>query len=122
MLRPDDRLLDLLLRRDLVISYRREVASRLEEIFPGQEMQPLRHALREIHRRLRDARLFVALHMHAGDGNVHSNIPVHSDNYAMLQQADRIVRSHHASRHLPRRGDLRRTRHRYDQTAVSGAG
>jgi Fe-S oxidoreductase len=29
--------------------------------------------------------------MHAGDGNVHTNIPVHSDNYAMLQQADRIV-------------------------------
>jgi FAD/FMN-containing dehydrogenase/Fe-S oxidoreductase len=91
LMQPDDRLLDMLLRRDLVISYREDIASRLEEIFPGQEMQPLRHALREIHRRLRDARLFVALHMHAGDGNVHSNIPVHSDNYAMLQQADRIV-------------------------------
>jgi FAD/FMN-containing dehydrogenase/Fe-S oxidoreductase len=91
LLQSDDRLLDMLLRRDLVISYRQDVASRLEEIFSGQEMQALRHALREIHRRLRDARLFVALHMHAGDGNVHSNIPVHSDNYAMLQQADRIV-------------------------------
>ncbi len=29
--------------------------------------------------------------MHAGDGNVHTNIPVHSDNYAMLQEADRVV-------------------------------
>jgi Fe-S oxidoreductase len=29
--------------------------------------------------------------MHAGDGNVHSNIPVHSDNYAMLKEADRMV-------------------------------
>ena len=25
--------------------------------------------------------------MHAGDGNVHTNIPVNSDNYAMLQTA-----------------------------------
>jgi Fe-S oxidoreductase len=29
--------------------------------------------------------------MHAGDGNVHTNIPVHSDNYTMLQQADHVV-------------------------------
>jgi len=90
-LHPDDRLLDLLLRRELVVSYRQEVASRLDEIFNGQEFRPLRHALREIHRRLREARLFAALHMHAGDGNVHTNIPVHSDDYVMLQQAERMV-------------------------------
>jgi Fe-S oxidoreductase len=35
--------------------------------------------------------LFVALHMHAGDGNVHTNIPVHSENYRMMHQADLIV-------------------------------
>ena len=91
LIQPGDRLLDLLLRRDLVVSYRQEIATRLDEIFPGQEVKRLRHAMREIHTRLRDSRLFVALHMHAGDGNVHTNIPVHSDNYAMLQQADRIV-------------------------------
>jgi FAD/FMN-containing dehydrogenase len=34
-------------------------------------------------------RVFVALHMHAGDGNVHTNIPVNSDNYEMLQEANR---------------------------------
>ncbi len=38
-----------------------------------------------------DSRLFVALHMHAGDGNVHTNIPVHSDDYAMLQEANAAV-------------------------------
>ncbi|MES9833508.1 MAG: DUF3683 domain-containing protein [Candidatus Thiodiazotropha sp. DIVDIV] len=91
LIQGDDRLLDLLLRRDLVVSYRDEIASRLDEIFSGQEVKPLRIAMREIHTRQRDSRLFVALHMHAGDGNVHTNIPVHSDNYAMLQQADRIV-------------------------------
>ncbi|MEN8177193.1 MAG: DUF3683 domain-containing protein [Pseudomonadota bacterium] len=91
LIRNTDRLLNLLLRRDLTISYKQEVSSRLDEIFPGQELRPMRHALREIHRRMRDERLFVALHMHAGDGNVHTNIPVHSDNYAMLRQADLIV-------------------------------
>ncbi|RDH90208.1 MAG: FAD-linked oxidase [endosymbiont of Seepiophila jonesi] len=90
-LREGDRIIDLLLRRDLLISYRRDIASRLDEIFTGQDMRPLRHALREIHQDIRGTRLFVALHMHAGDGNVHTNIPVHSDDYEMLHHADRIV-------------------------------
>ncbi len=47
--------------------------------------------LDEIHAGLRASRLFVALHMHAGDGNVHTNIPVFSNDYAMLQEAHRIV-------------------------------
>src|SRR6185369_11849291 len=36
-------------------------------------------------------RLFIALHMHAGDGNVHTNIPVNSDNYEMLHEAAETV-------------------------------
>ncbi len=44
-----------------------------------------------IHRRVLRGRVFVALHMHAGDGNVHTNIPVNSDNYAMLQRANAAV-------------------------------
>jgi ferredoxin len=44
-----------------------------------------------IHARIRTSRLFVATHMHAGDGNVHTNIPVNSNDYAMLQEAERIV-------------------------------
>jgi Fe-S oxidoreductase len=35
--------------------------------------------------------VWVALHMHAGDGNVHTNIPVNSDNYEMLQTAHEAV-------------------------------
>ncbi|HAZ40975.1 MAG TPA: hypothetical protein DCY52_01785, partial [Methylococcaceae bacterium] len=34
---------------------------------------------------------FVALHMHAGDGNVHTNLPVNSDHYEMLQEANGTV-------------------------------
>ncbi|MEJ1380553.1 MAG: DUF3683 domain-containing protein [Candidatus Sedimenticola sp. (ex Thyasira tokunagai)] len=87
----DGTLLDMLLRRELVHSYRKEVAERLQEIFNGQELEPVRQALDEIHREIRDSRLFVALHMHAGDGNVHTNIPVHSSDYEMLHEAERVV-------------------------------
>ncbi|MBK5962688.1 FAD-linked oxidase [Thiocystis minor] len=90
-MRDRDTLLSMLLRRDLRQSYRREVAERLNEIFAGQDLARVREHLLGIHRRIRDSRLFVALHMHAGDGNVHTNIPVHSSDYAMLHEADRIV-------------------------------
>jgi len=33
-------------------------------------------------------RVIVATHMHAGDGNIHVNIPVHSSDYLMMQEAD----------------------------------
>lgn len=33
-------------------------------------------------------RIIVATHMHAGDGNVHVNIPVHSSDYTMMLEAD----------------------------------
>ncbi len=89
--RPADSLLDMLLRRDFVISLKQQVYQPLDTIFTGQEMQALRERLREIHRQIRDSRLFAALHMHAGDGNVHTNIPVHSQNYAMLHEADKMV-------------------------------
>ncbi len=88
---PKDTLLQLMLRRELVHSYRHEVAERLNDIFDGQDMGPVRVRLEQIHAGIRDARLFVALHMHAGDGNVHTNIPVHSHNYEMLREADRMV-------------------------------
>lgn len=91
LMHEGDSLLDMMLRRDLRQSYRKECASRLRDIFNGQEMEPLRTKLDEIHHEIRDARLFVALHMHAGDGNVHTNIPVHSHNYQMLHEADGIV-------------------------------
>ena len=46
---------------------------------------------RRIHKEVLRGRVWVALHMHAGDGNVHTNIPVNSDNYAMLQTAHEAV-------------------------------
>ncbi len=90
-IRASDKLIDLLLRRNCIISYTAEVHNSLREIFSGQDLKPVREKLKQIHGEIKDAKLFVALHMHAGDGNVHTNIPVHSDNYAMLHEADKIV-------------------------------
>jgi FAD/FMN-containing dehydrogenase/Fe-S oxidoreductase len=90
-LRAGDSVLDLLLRRDLRISFRREVERPLKEIFGGRGFEPVHKRIDEIHAAIRSGRLFVALHMHAGDGNVHTNIPVNSNDYAMLQEAERIV-------------------------------
>ena len=36
----------------------------------------------------RTRKIIIATHMHAGDGNVHVNIPVHSNDYAMMLEAD----------------------------------
>ncbi len=90
-LRPGDTLIRLLLRRELRITFRREIRRTLREIFAGNEFTAVRERLDQIHREHRNRRLFVATHMHAGDGNVHTNIPVHSNDYAMLREAERIV-------------------------------
>ncbi len=90
-MQPADTLLQLLLRRDLRISYRQEVERPLKEIFLGQDLEKVRARIDEIHTETRSSRLFVATHMHAGDGNVHTNIPVNSNDYGMMQQADQIV-------------------------------
>src|SRR3989338_7090463 len=72
------------------------VGEPLRQIFSGGTYQPILDQCNAIHQGVLKSRVFVALHMHAGDGNVHSNIPVNSDDYEMLQQAyaavDRIMR------------------------------
>ncbi|HEX7251013.1 MAG TPA: DUF3683 domain-containing protein [Burkholderiales bacterium] len=73
------------------ISWKTEVRAPLQAIFSGDAFRPVREALDAIHRRVLRGRVFVALHMHAGDGNVHTNIPVNSDDYAMLQRATQAV-------------------------------
>lgn len=87
----DDKIINLLLRRDLRISYKQEIKKPLDDIFVGQDLQPLRDEVHKVHEQVLSKRLFVALHMHAGDGNVHTNIPVNSNDYEMMQEADRIV-------------------------------
>jgi len=90
-IRADDRLINLLLRRDVIISYRKTIETALNQIFMGNNLKPLRDNIAKIHIKQRSSRLFIALHMHAGDGNVHTNIPVNSNDYEMMHEAERIV-------------------------------
>ena len=78
-------------RHQLSASWKREVREPLRQIFNGSTYQPILDRCNTLHQTVLKSRVFIALHMHAGDGNVHTNIPVNSDNYAMLQQANGAV-------------------------------
>ena len=73
------------------VSWKREMRRELHQLFIGREYIRLLEACDRIHKEVLKSRVFVALHMHAGDGNVHTNIPVNSDDYAMLQAANAAV-------------------------------
>lgn len=90
-IREGDTLAKVMLRRDMRISYKEEVVRFLQETFQGRDFEALHTALKKRQFEVRNARLFVALHMHAGDGNIHTNIPVHSNNYDMVHQAEKMV-------------------------------
>ena len=77
--------------RSLRASWKLEVRAELRKIFSGASFEPILKECEAIHKRVLRSRVFVALHMHAGDGNVHTNIPVNSDNYDMLQDAHQAV-------------------------------
>ncbi len=77
--------------RSLVVSWKTEVREPLMQIFDGRAFDAIRAGIDAVHKRVLKSRLFVALHMHAGDGNVHTNIPVNSDDYDMLHEANVAV-------------------------------
>ncbi|OED11929.1 DUF3683 domain-containing protein [Burkholderia sp. A2] len=77
--------------RTVRISWKQEIRAELRAIFNGGAFKPILDEAQAIHKRVLRGRVFVALHMHAGDGNVHTNIPVNSDNYEMLQDAHASV-------------------------------
>ena len=72
-------------------SWKTELRVPLHEIFGGRMFASVVKRLDGIHKEVLHSRVFVALHMHAGDGNVHTNIPVNSDDYGMLQEANQSV-------------------------------
>ena len=72
-------------------SWKTQIRAQLQNIFTGAQLAPILEECNAIHKRVLKGRVWVALHMHAGDGNVHTNIPVNSDNYAMLQTAHEAV-------------------------------
>jgi FAD/FMN-containing dehydrogenase/Fe-S oxidoreductase len=75
----------------LRVSWKEEVRAGLERLFDGIHFRRIVEGFDAVHRQVLKGRVFIALHMHAGDGNVHTNIPVNSDDYAMLQAANAAV-------------------------------
>jgi FAD/FMN-containing dehydrogenase/Fe-S oxidoreductase len=75
----------------LRVSWKRDVRKTLHQIFAGRAYGGILERCDEIHKSVLKSRVFVALHMHAGDGNIHTNIPVNSDDYAMLREANASV-------------------------------
>ncbi|MGC1523268.1 MAG: FAD-binding oxidoreductase, partial [Steroidobacteraceae bacterium] len=82
---------DRLQDRSIRVSWKTEVRASLERIFAGAGFASVLAECDAVHKRVLHGRVFVALHMHAGDGNVHTNIPVNSDDYAMLHTANHTV-------------------------------
>ena len=83
------------------LSWKAEVRDELRRIFDGGAFRRVLEGAEAVHQRILRGRVFVALHMHAGDGNVHTNIPVNSDDYQMLQRAyDAVARIMRLARSL----------------------
>ena len=82
---------ELLQDRTLRVSWKRELRDGFRRLFPGLAYAPVVELLEATHKKVLRSRVFVALHMHAGDGNVHTNLPVNSDDYEMLQEAHAAV-------------------------------
>ena len=72
-------------------SWKTQLRAPLQAIFAGAAFAPILEEATAIHQRILKGRVWVALHMHAGDGNVHTNLPVNSDDYEMLQTAHGAV-------------------------------
>ncbi len=73
-------------------SWKTQLRAPLQDIFTGGAFEAILKECTAIHQRVLKGRVWVALHMHAGDGNVHTNIPVNSDDYEMLQAAHGAVK------------------------------
>jgi FAD/FMN-containing dehydrogenase/Fe-S oxidoreductase len=90
-LNPSDTIFTVLQDHRIRVSWKREILRPLEEIFNGRALAPIVERVNAIHKEVLTSRAWAALHMHAGDGNVHTNIPVNSDDYGMLQEANTAV-------------------------------
>ena len=73
-------------------SWKTQLRLPLQNIFTGLAFEGILGECNAVHQRVLKSRVWAALHMHAGDGNVHTNLPVNSDDYEMLQAAHGAVK------------------------------
>jgi len=82
----EDSLLRKLQEGVVEFSFEKEVVLNYKTVFNNYE--DLLTGLNSIVTSERNRKIIIATHMHAGDGNVHVNIPVHSNDYLMMREAD----------------------------------
>jgi D-lactate dehydrogenase (cytochrome) len=78
---------DPLLLRSLTLM--QEFRTELAELFRGYPKT--QETIEKAYQHVRDRRIVLATHMHAGDGNVHVNVPVLSNDRPMLERADLVI-------------------------------
>lgn len=76
----------LIQNNEMSIDFAKEVDEPLQKLFYGYD--DILAKVQQIKQTTQKRRIIVATHMHAGDGNVHVNIPVHSNDYLMMRDAD----------------------------------
>ncbi|MFY7966954.1 MAG: FAD-binding oxidoreductase, partial [Polynucleobacter sp.] len=59
-------------------SWKTQLLTPLQILFGGAAFELVLKEIITLHQKILRKRVFIALHMHAGDGNVHTNIPVNS--------------------------------------------
>jgi FAD/FMN-containing dehydrogenase/Fe-S oxidoreductase len=91
-LRDIDVLFPQLQDHTLRASWKTQLRAPLQNIFTGVAFEGILSECNAVHQRVLKSRVWAALHMHAGDGNVHTNLPVNSDDYEMLQAAHGAVK------------------------------
>jgi FAD/FMN-containing dehydrogenase/Fe-S oxidoreductase len=82
-------LFELLRDGNIQFSISETVLNRFRKNFHGYD--EIINAFNEIVEFRQSRKLIIATHMHAGDGNIHVNIPVHSNDYRMMLDADEIA-------------------------------
>jgi FAD/FMN-containing dehydrogenase len=76
-------------RKRSATKHLKKLAADLLELFRGYGEGQRHH--RSHPGEVRQRRIVIATHMHAGDGNVHVNIPVFSNDRAMMQRAEKTA-------------------------------
>ncbi|HNX25062.1 MAG TPA: DUF3683 domain-containing protein [Spirochaetota bacterium] len=82
-------LFEILRDGDLQFTIADTVLNKFRKNFHGYD--EIINAFNEIVEFRQSRKLIIATHMHAGDGNIHVNIPVHSNDYRMMIDADEIA-------------------------------
>lgn len=82
----DRTIFELIREKEIKLNIDQDVINNFRNTFHGYV--DILSGFDEIVAHRRGRKIIIATHMHAGDGNIHVNIPVHSNDYSMMLEAD----------------------------------